>query len=282
MLDVTPALSAHLAEEVTTLATCWKITRTDGEIFRFTDHDADITIGSEIYASKSGITPTAVSSQLGLSVDNLELDGLLSDASLQEDEVLSGRFDHAAVAIFMVNYQSPNDGTLPIKIGWLGEVKLQGGMFVAEIRGLAASLQQTIGQVYTATCRAMLGDTRCGVDLGPYTVTGTVSAVSTTYAFTDSARTEDNDYFAYGVITFTSGVNAGLSMEVREFTGKAFILFLPMPYAIGVGDSYTAIAGCDKAFATCAGRFGNAINFRGEPHVPGTDKILETAATRST
>ena len=112
-------------------------------------------------------------------------------------------------------------------------------------------------------------------------MTGTVTAVDSTYAFTDSARTQMNDYCTYGLVTFTSGANSGTSMEVRDYNAGVFGLFLPMPNAIMVGDHYSAVAGCDKTFETCIGKFANALNFRGEPHVPGTDKLLETSATRS-
>jgi uncharacterized phage protein (TIGR02218 family) len=275
------SLANHLAQEVTTLATCWEIIRSDAAVYRFTDHDMDVVVEDEIYAAKSGITPTAISSQMGLSVDNLELDGMISADGLLEEDILTGKFDHASVRIFMVNYESPTDGLLPLKSGRLGEVTLQGAMFVAEIRGLTAELQQHIGEVYTKTCRAKLGDGRCGVNLAAFTVTGTVTSVTSGYAFGDTARTQPGDYFSYGLLTFTSGANAWLSMEIREYSVGAFTLFLPMPHAIAVGDTYTAIAGCDKNFSTCIGRFNNALNFRGEPHVPGTDKILETSATRS-
>lgn len=183
--------------------------------------------------------------------------------------------------MFLVNYEVPEDGRLPLKHGWLGEVRMEGGVFVAEVRGISSKLQQTIGEIYTHTCRARLGDARCGADLEDFTVTGTITAVEGRHAFTDSAREEENGYFAYGSITFTSGANEGLSMEVREFVAGRFGLFLPMPKDVEVGDSYTVVAGCDKRFDTCVARFANALNFRGEPHVPGTDKILETAATRS-
>jgi uncharacterized phage protein (TIGR02218 family) len=105
--------------------------------------------------------------------------------------------------------------------------------------------------------------------------------VEAAYAFHDSNRTEANNYFSYGLVSFTSGANAGFSMEVRDYSSQRFGLFLPMPNAVEVGDQYSAIAGCDKLFDTCVGRFRNAINFRGEPHVPGTDKLMETSATRS-
>jgi uncharacterized phage protein (TIGR02218 family) len=48
-----------------------------------------------------------------------------------------------------------------------------------------------------------------------------------------------------------------------------------------VGNSFSLVAGCDKSFTTCAEKFNNAINFRGEPHVPGIDKMLETAGTKN-
>ncbi len=35
------------------------------------------------------------------------------------------------------------------------------------------------------------------------------------------------------------------------------------------GDAFDAVAGCDKSFATCRDRFGNAVNFRGFPFTPG-------------
>lgn len=280
MQPLSTALTVHLAQEVTTLATCWKITRRDSAVFCFTDHDTDVVVEGLTYAAKDGITPTAVSSQAGLSVDNLELDGIVSADGILEDDILSGRFDHAAVSIFMVNYQSPADGKLILKTGWLGEVTLKGGMFIAEVRGLSASLQQNIGEVYSKTCRAKLGDVRCTVNLVPFTFSGTVTSVSTAYSFGDTSRMQPANYFSFGLLNFTSGANAGLSMEVREYTVGQFILFLPMPYAIAVGDHYSVIAGCDKAFDTCVTRFNNALNFRGEPHVPGTDEILKTSATR--
>lgn len=99
--------------------------------------------------------------------------------------------------------------------------------------------------------------------------------------WSDTAREEENGYFAGGKITFTSGANSGLSMEVKAFAEGQFTLVLPMPHDIAAGDDYVAVAGCDKNFATCCERFNNALNFRGEPHVPGMDRMLETSATRS-
>ncbi len=54
---------------------------------------------------------------------------------------------------------------------------------------------------------------------------------------------------------------------------------MPMPNSITAGDTFNAIAGCDKTFDACVSKFNNAVNFRGEPYVPGMDRLLATAAT---
>ena len=281
MQTISSSLTDHLAQEVATLATCWSITRKDGVVLYFTSHDSDIVVDGNRYAAADAMVPSAVSSQSGLTVDNMEFEGILSPAALTEDDIVTGRYDHAEISIFMVNYAAPNMGKLQLKTGWLGEVTLRGGQFVAEMRGISARLQQSIGEVYTSSCRATLGDNKCGIDLASYTFSGTVTSIEASFAFGDSSKTQAYSYFDGGLITFTSGANNGRSMEVRDFSASRFSLFLPMPYAIAIGDAYTVSAGCDKQFDTCIARFNNAVNFRGEPHVPGTDRLLETSATRS-
>lgn len=281
MQEIHVALAGHLAGEVMTLATCWRVTRRDGVSHYFTDHDCDLSVAGNLYTARSGIVPSAVTSQAGLAVDNLELEGMLDSEAITHDGLLNGLYDHAELEIFMVNYEAPEDGQLHVKTGWLGEVTLRDGVFVVEVRGISAALQQTIGEVYTPTCRAQLGDARCKKLLAGYTHGGAIDSVDNAFTFYDAARSEPTGYFAYGTVTFTSGANQDLSMEIRDFSHGRFGLFLPLPNALSPGDTYQAVAGCDKRMETCWGRFGNAVNFRGEPHLPGNDKILETSATRS-
>lgn len=278
---ISDELKAHLAQEVTTLATCWKVTRRDGVVLGFTDHDADLQLASVTYKAASGFTPTAMDSSAQLNVDNLDIEGLLDAESISEADVLAGKYDYAQVEVFRINYAEPAQGELPLNLGWIGQVRLEGKQFVAELRGLTQSLTGKIGSHYTPACRAQLGDAKCKIDLAAHTVTSAVSEGSGRHAFSDDTRSEPDGTFAFGVVRFTSGANAGLSMEVKEFAGGLFTLVLPMPYSIQDGDAYTASAGCDKRFETCVSRFNNALNFRGEPHVPGTDKLLETASTRN-
>jgi uncharacterized phage protein (TIGR02218 family) len=286
MKEIGPFLQAHIAGEVTTLATCWKLTRRDNAVLGFTDHDQDIIFDSVTFKAATGFTPSAVQNTASLSVDNLDVQGMLSATSITEGDIFAGKYDFAEIEIFQINYNDISQGALKLRRGWLGEVSLQKHQFVAEVRGLTQRLAQTIGELYSPACRATLGDERCKINLALHTVTGSVTSVISKQEFKDSARTEISGTFTFGTITFTNGANNGLSMEIKEYSysssgGGHLITALPMPYAVTASDTYSLTKGCDKTLSTCVNRFNNIINFRGEPSVPGLDRMLETAGTRS-
>ncbi len=282
MKQISNALAAHIAGEVTTLATCWKLSRRDGVVLGFTDTDADVTVDSVIYKAASGFTPSAVQNTSSLSVDNLDVEGMLSAGNITETDIMAGLYDFAEIEIFQVNYKDISQGKIKLRRGWLGEVSLVGQQFVAEVRGLTQLLSQTIGELYSPSCRASFTDSRCKINAASYTASGTITSVTSNQEFIDRSRAEASGVYNFGVITFTSGANNGLGMEVKEFlSGGKITLVLPMPYNVAVGDSYSMVQGCDKTLATCSGRFNNVINFRGEPHIAGLDAMMQTAGTRN-
>ena len=260
--------------------------RRDDTILGFTNLDRDIVFESVTYKAATGFTPTAIANTSSLAVDNLDVEGMISASSVTEADILAGLYDFAEIEIFQVNYNDLTQGALKLRRGWLDEVSLHKQQFVAEARGLTQRLSQTIGELYSPSCRATLGDGRCKVNLAAHTVTGSVTSAVSNQELTDSSRTEPSGLYSFGVITFTSGDNDGLSMEIKEYlynaaSGGRMVLALPMPFAIDAGDSYSLTKGCDKTIKTCFERFDNVVNFRGEPNVPGLDRMLETAGTRS-
>ena len=168
MKVVSATLTAHLAGEVTTLATCWRITRTDGVVLRFSDHDQDLVVGGEVYAASGAYSRTAISNDAGMGVDNLDVEGVFDSEAVTEEELRAGLFDRAEVRIFLVNWADPSMGILRLRRGWFGEVVLtEQGVFRTELRGLTQALQQRIGKLYSPECRADLGDHRCRVPIRP-------------------------------------------------------------------------------------------------------------------
>jgi uncharacterized phage protein (TIGR02218 family) len=278
-----PALQSHLAGGTTTLAWCWRITRNDATRFGFTDHDRDLTFDGTTFEAASGFTASEIADSLGLSVDNLEVSSALRSGRLSEDDLAAGLYDDAAVEIWRVNWADTDQRVL-MRTGSLGEVRRSGAAFTAEVRGLAHYLQQPKGRLYQSGCDADLGDARCAVDLDNPAFRGTgtvVAALSPRLVTASGLAAFAGGWFTRGLMTFTSGANAGRSQEVKRHaldgTVATIELWQPMALAIATADAFTVTAGCDKQLATCKARFANAANFRGFPHMPGPDYVLAVA-----
>jgi uncharacterized phage protein (TIGR02218 family) len=274
MKTISAELKAHLAQETTTLATLVRVERQDGQVFGFTDASDDITYAGVLFRSNVGHTPTSVKTTSALNVDNLEIETYLDQSAITEADAQAGLWDYAQVEIAHVNYNDLSMGHMTLRKGWMGQIRTGRNQIIAELRGMMQPLQQIIGRIYAPACDADLGDARCGIALASYTVTGTATAVSSQHQFTDSSRAEAAAYFEGGKLIFTSGDNVGYAMEVKSFASGVITLQQGMPNPIAVGDAYSLSAGCDKLLATCRDKFSNVVNFRGFPHVPGTDRLI--------
>lgn len=286
-MKILPAgMQTHLDSGTTTLCYCWKLTIVSGASFGFTSHDHDLTFDGVNYSALSGFDASAIETSLGLNVDDLEVMGALSAASLNEADLAAGKFDNALIQIFRVNWQNAAQRVI-LASGNLGEVTRGAVGFRAEMRGLAHHLNQPQGRLYQYGCDTDVGSTRCGVNLTLPAFTGTGSVQSLPVA-ADNRRAFiaaglaafASGWFTRGRIVWTSGANAGQAMEVKEHglvnSQVAVELWLAMPRVISAGDGFSITAGCDKQFATCKAKFNNALNFRGFHLMPGNDWMQST------
>lgn len=278
MLNLPPALAAHLAGGVTTLCRCWRLIRKDGAIFGFTDHDRDLAFAGTTFAASSGLAPSEVDAHLGLAVSTGEVAGALVAAEISESDIAAGLYDDATVESFLVNWAAP-DQRQRVEIASIGEIRRSEAGFVAELRGPMHRYDQEQGRLFTKSCVADLGDARCKVALAAHTVTAPVADVTTRLSLRITLPAEmPAGRFTSGRISFTDGPNAGHIRQISlHGTAGTVDLWDAFPHAVQAGDVATLVAGCDKTFATCQGTFANAVNFRGYPDIPTPDFILTYA-----
>lgn len=276
MKPISPALQAHLESGSTTYTMCWKvIPKNPASVIGFTEHTENIIIDGLVYSARSGFSPSALKNTSDLSVDGFDITFLLEFDGTSEADLIAGLYDYATIEVFLVNYANVSMGKVLLAKGTIGEVIIGRNQAKAEIRGLAQELQQEILELTSPTCRANLGDSRCNVKLSDFTTTGTLTALSNNKSFIDGNLTYPDGYFNGGLLTWMTGNNVGLKMEVKRYKEKQFELYQTMPKAIQIGDAYSVYRGCDKKLTTCKAIFNNVINFRGEPHIPGIDQILK-------
>jgi len=277
MRTLPPGLQAHLDTATTNLCWCWRLTRADGLVLGFTNHDVNLDFDNITFEATAGFHGSEISSSLGLSVDNLDVSGALQSSRLDAGDLAGGLFDDAEVEIYIVNWQN-SDQRLLIRQGNIGEVKRGSLAFEAEIRGLAHRLNQPFGRLFQYSCDADLGDQRCKVDLNLAQFSASGSVVSTDDRrrfFVSGLETYAEHWFERGKLSWTSGANSNNAMEVKTHRinpgGHVIELWQPMISDIEVSDAFSITAGCDKQFSTCREKFSNGLNFRGFSHMPGND-----------
>lgn len=278
MRTVPAAITAARQSNASRLCKIWRIERTDDVVLRFTEHDRDLEVGAQTYYSTASFDPSSIKASGDLSVDDLDVVGAFDNDRITAADLLAGRYYRASFVVAEVLWDDTDAGEDILRWGWLGTIKESGGKFTAELLGPTAILQQPIGKLYSASCRAVLGDAMCGVGMTARMVIGTVVEASSRRVFTtDSVSAPENDpsYFTHGIVTFTTGENAGIAMEVFSLAGGTVTLLLSLPFDIAEGDEFTISAGCDHSRETCIGRFSNILNFQGEPDVPVSDDIIK-------
>jgi len=251
------AFQDHVAGGLTTLASAWALTRGDGVVLGFTDHDCDLRFDGIVFRADSGMTATAVQQGTGLAVDNAEALGALRDDSISEADIDAGRFDGAELRAWIVNWADVTQRHL-------------------RFRG---------GRVYQKPCSAVLGDRTCRFDLSMPGFSADIVLRQIddegVMGF-DALPGFEAGWFARGRLEVLDGAAAGLRGQIKRdeaaADGRKVALWVPLRAALAVGDRVRLIAGCDKRFDTCRFKFDNALNFRGFPDLPSEDWLMAVPA----
>jgi uncharacterized phage protein (TIGR02218 family) len=284
------ALAAHVATGETMLCRAWRVTRADGVVLGFTEHDQALVFAGTQFEPASGFAASEANAASGLAAPAAEIKGGFSSEAITESDLAAGRYDGARVELFLVNWQQPEEQHALLSVQEIGEVQRAGPGFSAELRSVAHRLQQPQGRIYNRRCDADLGDVRCGVDMsvGGRRRAGLVAElVAADRLRLGGLHGLAEGHFRLGHLSFDGGPLAGRRLAIEE-SGAAVDgvvevrLWLPLEVSPEVSDPVTLTVGCDKSFATCRTKFANQRNFQGFPHMPGSDFTYSYVSGAST
>jgi uncharacterized phage protein (TIGR02218 family) len=286
MRDIPPDLLAAINGGAASLCTCWLLTRSDGVKLGFTDHDRDLELLGVPCAAATGWTAGAAETELGVKAGTATTTGALDSATITETDIAAGRYDGAVVEAWRADWTAPETAVLLWR-GTIARLVRTGSAFTAEIEGPLWLLQRAAGRLYGKGCDARLGDARCRADVSGSAFNGAgavVSADGDRRLVVSGLSAFAAGWFAGGVLTWTSGANAGAVQTVASHlvgeTGVVLVLEEAALQGIAAGDAFTVVAGCDKTFSTCGAKFANIANFQGFPDIPGDDYLAVNAATQ--
>jgi hypothetical protein len=271
-----------LALGVTGVARCWKLTRRDGVVFGFTDHDRDLSFDGTVFRAGTGLSAAALSQTTGLAVDNGEAIGALSDAAVTEADISAGRFDGSEVEAWLVQWAEPANRVMQFR-GSIGEISRANGAFTAELRGLAEALNVPDGARLPEDLPGRSG--RCGVRGRPVRAgilgqchgrlgRGWPPLSFFRHSSIRRALVRTRSVFGarrggYGAVRCDQARHPpGPMARGRSSFGTGCAQRSPPVTAVRL------TAGCDKRMETCRLKFSNLLNFRGFPDIPGDDWLV--------
>jgi uncharacterized phage protein (TIGR02218 family) len=263
------------------VADCYTFSLLTGLILTYTNADPPVTLNGYVYAANSVLVDgLKFKCAAGLEVDHQQIivsaratDTVGGVPFLQA--LRNGVFDGCEIRRerAFLNSWSPADTDNPIgsvilfkgRIGTIDNIGRTSAQITVNSDLVLLDLQMP-RNVYSPACQHVLYDSGCALIKSAFGTAGTVGAGSTGSVIHWSGASMN---FNQGTITFSSGINAGVSANVKSaIAGVSLGLAYPLLNAPVAGDAFTVYFGCDHTQGTCTAKFNNLANFRGFPYVP--------------
>jgi uncharacterized phage protein (TIGR02218 family) len=261
--------------ELETVATYWRVLRRDGIALGFTSHDRDLRFAGVLHLSAPGMVPSAIKRSILVEPDSAEMQGALDHAAIRAADLASGRFDGAAVSVGLVDWESGEN--LELFAGSIGAVGQDGASFTAELLSAKTVLERELVPRTAPTCRAEFCGPGCTLSPPRFTREVRLAEVDATGNGLRFSGLGDATPFAFGQLRWIDGAEAGLDVAVLDADGDWLFLDRAPPAGLDAGTRAILREGCDHTLETCATRFANAVNFQGEPFLPGNDLLTRYA-----
>jgi len=257
--------------ELETVATFWRVLRNDGVTLGFTSHDTDMWFDGILHRASPGMVPSSIKRSADFDPDSAEVEGALSHESISASDLSAGRFDTAQVRIGVVDWETGEAEIL--YRGAIGSVLEQDGGFSAELISRKAEFLRDPIPRTSPSCRAAFCGSGCDLPAIKHTHEGVLASINPEMNSVTVATDIPLLDLVGGWIRWLDGPQASMHMNITAVSGTELVLGVPLDAAIQPGARAMLREGCDHTLDTCATRFSNAANFRGEPYLPGNDLL---------
>ncbi|MBO0749640.1 MAG: DUF2163 domain-containing protein [Porphyrobacter sp.] len=258
-------------KELEATATFWRVLRRDGVALGFTSHDRDLWFDGLLHRAAPGMLPSAVRRTGDLSADSVDVQGALTHDAISSEDLAAGLFDGAQVQLGLADWET---GELAVLYrGEIGALSEEATGFSAELLSAKSLLDADPVPRTSPTCRAQFCGPGCTLSGARFTHELRVAAIDLATNAVSFAGGPTAEQFRGGSLRWLDGPQAGRASAVVDVDGAMLVLEHALDPQMPTGTLARLREGCDHTIATCAARFANAVNFQGEPFLPGNDLL---------
>lgn len=279
MKAASPALIALLnSGEQFTMADLYTFTLGGGSVLRYSAAPAALQANGYLFQSGPKFERSKTRVVIGTQVDELDIKVYPEPTDLVGttpflEAAWQGQFDGALLQLeraFMPTYGDTSPGTVVLFAGRVSDIDCSRTGVDIKCRSHLELLNiQMPRRLWQSPCTHHFGGPMCLFDRSSLAVTITALAGSSPIQINTSYTPSPANLFVQGTLVGLTGANAGSSRTIYDMTaGVAVFLKLALLSAVGAGDQFQLLPGCDKQLSTCTNVFNNAIHFGGMPFIP--------------
>lgn len=257
------------ANELSSFAYFCILQRPDGVGLAVTSHDREVEIDGVSHDPAPAIVPSELTLCDDLFSSALRFTGAITSNGLRADDLKAGRWTAASMLLSGGDWSGGVSPALLCR-GQLGDIRVRDGGVEGDIDLVPPRAREQPNVQTSPECRAQLGDLHCRVAMRGRTKRTSVLAVD---GLALTLNAPEIERFANGKLRWVSGRNCGIDQALLNAGDGRIHLREPPPFTMEIGDRVVVSEGCDGRVRTCSERFANIANFRGEPHLPGTDFV---------
>jgi hypothetical protein len=282
-------------------ADLYRIVLATGQTYYLSGFDTPLTAAvfpsatSNVYKSGYTITRGSTTQEVGVDAQEMQLTfqpqwddpggvPLIAGYSIMQAAQL-GLLDNASIFYSKLFMSKPSPGALlstsPGAVGWflgaVSDIDFDRASVTVKLSSnlLVLSQVQMPRNLYQSGCVHTVYDAGCTLLKSAFTVSGAITVATNGGSILLTNLGQAADYFDLGVVTFTSGANAGLQATIKSFSSATINLSIPFPSPVAIGDTFTIYPGCDHLQATCTTKFNNLAHFKGMPYVPVVETLYD-------
>ena len=246
---------AILRESNEPFVTCFEFVLMDKQRLFLTSSNQGLQVDNKNYLPYSGLNLDRF--EFNDSAHNyIQFSGIFESEGINNTHILDG--SEVSIFFYFINKKSLSE--------WItysfSKIEHDGMRFIITLASDMFKTYKSLLQHYSPSCRAVFGDSECGIDTSFYANIYDIIEVKNS-EIRISGCSKPDGFYANGKARFDNGI----SYDILEYRDSNILLSM-VPCDIKNQIKVILTPGCDKNITTCCNNYGNAINFRGEPFMP--------------
>ena len=255
------------------LSICLKI-EINESYYCYTNHDRNIKFEDFIYTPVQALKINNLLLNDELGEDNISLSIMFDNQDFNYYKANANKLISKRIELVILERDFVKQPRIKfVKAAYIGEISFHENICTIQASGISTKFNTKIGNVFSSSCRAILGDNKCGINLDKFSFKGEIhEIISNECIRLDDCKLPDL-FFLGGILELSTGKSKNSKFIIYQHQDNFLHFKNRENSTFELFDKFIITPACDKTLQCCKDKFSNVLNFRGEPFIPSNHKL---------